>query len=307
MRREAWVGVGIGIAIVVGCSASGEAEQIAEPATEPASNEGTHIPASSTEDATAADASVAADGAAMPLDASTCDAAICTPGETQPCGNCGTRTCTTSCNWSFACKEPPNACKIGTVEYTSAGCTVAGTFKKHTCGPTCAFDAFGPCADPNANQMTISTQIGAVVSAVFGAAESELGKRPMGTCGTFTSATADATYQRVGVAIANPTSQTARISVYQSRAPGGQDLDMVLWIYKSSLPPGNDVALLACDYGVADDCIAGNPCGNPNTLVFAGIDSVVVPPNGKVLAYSTGYAPPIQGTFQLNVRTDALQ
>jgi hypothetical protein len=127
----------------------------------------------------------------------------------------------------------------------------------------------------------------------------------MGQCGiATTSPTAD--YERSAVEVSNTTGQTVNLSIYQSRAAGGSDLDLVMWVYNTTVPPTDDASVTFCEYGVADDCIAGNPCGNPAAFVFAGMSNVYVPAGGKIVVYTTGVAPPIRGAYVLNVRTDAL-
>jgi hypothetical protein len=154
--------------------------------------------------------------------------------------------------------------------------------------------------------VSVAPAVGAVSSAVFSPADGDLGKRPDGTCGD-AMISPWAPYNRVHVEVSNPTAQTATVSIFQSKAPSSPDLEMVMWIYKNTLPPGDEASVIACDIGVATDCIAGNPCGNPNPFLFAGLSNVVIPPHGKILVYNAGWAPPIEGPFTFNVRTDALQ
>jgi hypothetical protein len=238
----------------------------------------------------------------------------CVPGTTvnEACGNCGTvtKTCTQYCAYSAgACTgQPANSCVPGTVDYTTAGCGVS-TYRNRSCGATCTYGSYSAtCEEPiNANKMTISGAVNGVVTAQWTLAATQVGKKVSGTCGVG-SVSSTATYPWVAVEVKNPTAQTATIQVYHSGT--GNPLDTLIWIYKKTLPP-NDTTLGMCDFGAADSCITGDPCGNTaaggSTLDWAGVDNVTIPPGGKILVYSAGYGSSEVGPFNLNLKTTKLQ
>ena len=161
--------------------------------------------------------------------------------------------------------------------------------------------------------MTISATVGAVVTAPWTLATSQLGKRVSGSCGGGGSVSSTADYAYVAVEVKNPTAQSATVQMYHSGT--GAPLDTLIWVYNTALPPMSDAALGACTYGSSDSCsvvITGNsdPCGNTagggSSLDWAGVDNVVIPAGGKVLVYSSGYGTSVRGAFNLNLRTKAL-
>jgi hypothetical protein len=238
----------------------------------------------------------------------------CTPGTTvqEDCGNCGkvTKTCTQYCAYtSGTCTgQPANSCVPGTVDYTTAGCGVS-TYRNRTCGAACTYSGYSAtCEEPiNANKMTISGTVGSVVSAPWVLAATQVGKKVTGTCGSSASASSAADLPYVAVEVKNPTAQTATIQVYHTGT--GTPLDTLIWIYKKTLPP-NDATLSACDFGSADSCISGDPCGNTagggSSLDWAGVDNVVIPAGGKILVYSAAYSSGEVGNFNLNLKTKSL-
>lgn len=237
----------------------------------------------------------------------------CVPGTTvnEACGNCGTqvKTCTQYCAYSVgACTgQPMDSCVPGTVDYTTAGCA-ASTYRNRTCGATCTYGGYSAtCQEPsNPNKMTISATVGAVVSAQWTLAASQVGKKLSGTCGGSASVSMPANYAWAAVEVKNPNpTQKATIQIYHSGT--GKPLDTLLWVYNKTLPPNTDALLAACDVGVADSCIAGDPCGNSanggSSLDWAGLDNVTIPAGGKILVYTSGYSSTVLGNFNLNLKT----
>ena len=242
----------------------------------------------------------------------------CTPGTVvnEDCGNCGkvVKTCTQFCAFtSGACTgQPASSCVPGVVDYTSAGCAVS-TYRNRTCGATCVFGSYSAtCTEPvNANKMTIGATVGAVVTAPWTLAATQVGKKVSGSCAGG-SVSSTATYPYVAVEVKNPTAQSATVQMYHSGT--GAPLDTLIWVYNVTLPP-TDATLGSCNYGSSDSCsvtIPGNtdPCGNSanmgSSLDWAGVDNVVIPAGGKVLVYSAGYGSTELGNFNLNLRTKAL-
>ncbi|MBS2013384.1 MAG: hypothetical protein JST00_10880 [Deltaproteobacteria bacterium] len=65
----------------------------------------------------------------------------CLPGTTQPCGNCGTQTCTSFCGWGACTGQPLNHCAPGTIQNTTAGCPSSG-YRSRTCSTACQWGAY---------------------------------------------------------------------------------------------------------------------------------------------------------------------
>lgn len=234
----------------------------------------------------------------------------CTPGQTQACGNCGTQTCTNYCVFGACTGEPANNCSPGAVENTTAGCATPGTYRNRTCGAACTWGGYSAtCAEPvNGSKLTASGSVNGVATFNGTLSAALVGKRMTGTCPNGTvSSTADYPYSPVEVT--NPTGQTMTVQIYHTGP--GTPLDTLIWVYKKTLAPQNDTDLKACDYGSADSCISGDPCGNTanggSSIDWAGVDNVVIPPNGKILVYSGSYSQSETGAYTLNVKTKSLQ
>jgi len=230
----------------------------------------------------------------------------CIPGTVvdEPCGNCGTvkKTCTQYCAFtSGSCTgQPPSSCKPGTIEYSTAGCA-ASTYRNRTCGTACTWGGFSAsCAEPNnPNKMTASLSVGAVVTQAWSLDAANVTKRPYSCSASSSFSSANLPY--VAVEVANPGATSIEVSLYHSGSP---EVDTLIWYYSKTLPPTTDAELAACVGSVKDSCITGNPCGGANSLDWAGIDKVVIPANGKILVYSSGYSASDTGAFNLNIRTD---
>lgn len=82
----------------------------------------------------------------------------CLPGDTQPCGNCGVRTCTDTCGWGACAGQPANSCAPGSVDFTTAGCPTSG-FKARTCSAACQWGTFSTVCDmPRAVKLWAGTE-----------------------------------------------------------------------------------------------------------------------------------------------------
>jgi hypothetical protein len=238
----------------------------------------------------------------------------CIPGTvtTEACGNCGTltKTCTKYCAYtSSTCSgQPTNACTPSAIDYSTAGCSTPNTYRNRTCSGTCQWSAFsGTCAAPNnPNKMTISGTVGQVVSQQWTLSASTQGHKPS-DCGGSASST---NVQYVAVEVKNNTAQKATVSIYQTKAPSGSELDTLIWVYNKTLPPQDDTTLVACDYGVEDSCsstVPANLCANASSYNLAGLSNVTINAGASVLVYSSGYSSSVTGPFILNVKTDLLQ
>jgi hypothetical protein len=259
----------------------------------------------------------AGDGGALTWsDYGTCSGELaggCVPGTVvnEACGNCGTvtKTCTKYCAYtSGSCTgQPTNSCAPNAIDYTNAGCTTPNTYKNRTCGSTCTWSSFsGTCAAPNnPNKMNIAASVGGVTTQQWTLSPSNVGHRADG-CGAGTAGSSDV--QQIAVEIRNNTAQTASVSVYQSKATGGSELDLYMWYYSKTLPPTDDASLELCDKAT-DGCSATVPtnlCGNATSYNFAGFSGISIPAGGAILVYSSGYSTSQTGNFNLNVKTDSL-
>ena len=241
----------------------------------------------------------------------------CVPGTTQPCGNCGTQTCSAFCGWGACTGQPAGGCAAGAVDYTTASCSTANTYRSRTCSATCMWGNYSSAcaAATTPNKMTASASVNGVVTAKWTVAGDS--NRPSGTCpATMIDSFEHGPYSVVE--IDNPSAtKTAVVSAYQSASPTGQaNLDMVMWTYAGNSLPLNDASLLVCVKGVEDYCmgsgqdLATNPCGNTSSnFYFAGIPGISIPPGGSILVYSSTFSSSTvvgDGTFNLNIKTTAL-
>jgi hypothetical protein len=240
----------------------------------------------------------------------------CVPGTTQPCGNCGTQTCSAFCGWGACTGQPAMACPAGSVDYTTASCATANTYRSRTCDATCQWGNYsGTCtAATTPNKMTVATALNGVVSAKWSLTGDT--HRP-DSCPGMTINSFDHGLYAV-VEVVNPSAtKTATITAYQSQsATGKANIDMVLWTYAGSSLPLNDAALLVCTHGVEDYClgisqdVATNPCGNTSSnFYFAGTAGITIPPGQSILVYSSTYSSSTvvgDGTFNLNIKTTLL-
>ncbi len=177
----------------------------------------------------------------------------------------------------------------------------------------CAYGSYSTsCAAPNnPNKMSISGATNGVAAAQWAFKATDIGENLgfSATCPGTASGAGDASYPYVMVEIDNPTALKATVSIYTSPVTaGGTDLSLQMWVYNKTLPPQDDTALQACDYGIASDCstlITGNPCGG-DQFYWSGISSITIPAGGAVLVYNTTTAGSTSA-FKLNVRTDKLQ
>lgn len=232
---------------------------------------------------------------------------VCMPGDTESCGNCGTKTCSNMCTWSICTGQPTNSCAPGGVRYSKAGCA-SGGYKNQTCSATCEWGNFSTeCVVPTTpNKMTILGTVGNVKSQQW-TLQTETISKPNTTCnGTVTSSAV----RYIPVEVSNTTGKAAEISAYHTKSPTGIEMDTVMWYYNGNSLPMSDDEVGACVGKLEDGCsTAGNACTGTSSLNLAGIGKITIPAGGKILVYSglwsaTGNAG--DGTFVLNLRTDKL-
>lgn len=233
----------------------------------------------------------------------------CTPGETGACGNCGTRTCNSSCNWGTCNGQPPSSCSPGTTQYSSATCTEPNTFIKQICGEDCQFGAFTTtCESP---QLTVSAVVGEVASGTWALASTQTAKRADWGFDTVTPCPASYVSSSVtpyfAVPVTNPTNQSATVQIYNS---GASPLDTILAVYPGTALPADDTELKAC-LKAADDCealddLCGNIASGGYAFEWAGVDDIVIPAGQTVMVITSGFFTTTVGDFTLNVKTKSL-
>lgn len=248
----------------------------------------------------------------QPYGPCTAEMGICTPGSTRACGNCGTETCTNTCNWGGACAgQPTNSCPAGQIEYTQAGCS-GMTYKNRQCSSGCTWGQFTTvCAAPNnPNKLNASLTVNGTVSGNWALSTSRMGKRSPTFCGSSGSSASDYPYQEVQINNTHAT-QTVKATAWLSGTPA---IDTVIAVYPTILPPSTDNELKACSFA-NDQCSSTTipGCQSPWSGL-GGTSAFTIPPQGAVLiryssyyANSNSFGDTTTGPVTLTVRTDALQ
>jgi hypothetical protein len=112
------------------------------------------------------------------------------------------------------------------------------------------------------------------------------------------------------VEVSNPTAQTATVTLYNTKAAAGTEVDSIIWTYNGVLPPQSSAAVNACAVGVGDECagtLANNICGNTiDTYNLASLDNVTIGPGKKILVYVAGFDAAQSGPVVLNIKTKTL-
>jgi hypothetical protein len=235
----------------------------------------------------------------------------CAPGSMmmEACGLCGThqKICQNNCQWQAgSCtNEPMNACSPGLINNSGAGCS-AGTYRQQTCGNDCKYGNFTMSCGAFVNPVTLQVPaVGAVVSAAQDI-EPVVGKSwGLGITSTCPATTVKADNPMDYIELDNNTGKAAKVTIYQSAAPGGSELDTVLFVYNGSSPPADDASKKACVGKVSDSCATTALCGSASTFTFASLASVAIPAGGKILVYSSAYSSDT-GKMMINVKTESL-
>lgn len=217
----------------------------------------------------------------------------CTPGETAPCGNCGTKTCDQFCGWGACMGEPANSCSPGATENSTVGCPPQGNLKPYrtrTCKADCSWDSFSstcfvpPSWEPIALELKTTSKI----------------NRPStGTCPVSSITTTSTPY--VYTQVTNPAAQPVKVSLWHSKAVGGPDtMDTIIGAYTGSTPPSTDADRKAClgkigDFGDATLVGAGN-------TAWASITDITIPANGTITVYSAAWDAADAGKLMLNIK-----
>jgi hypothetical protein len=232
----------------------------------------------------------------------------CTPGETAACGNCGTKTCSNSCNWGSCLGQPqPENCSPGSVSYTTGGCS-GQTYKQRSCANDCKWGDYSlTCGAPvNPNTLTISATTNGTVIGNYALKEGQVGSRSSSySCpGTATSGS----YPYEVIEVKNATTKTATISAWLSGSPA---MDTVLAAYDTNLPPQDDTAIGNCTK-TNDQCPSAL-CTSPWSGL-TGTSAVTIQAGKSIILRAASYwevddtyaDDPTTGPFTLTVRTDAL-
>lgn len=234
----------------------------------------------------------------------------CLPGATQPCGNCGTQTCTSYCAWGACLGQPASSCTPGAVDLTTAGCP-ADTYRQRTCQANCAFDSYTLVCEAPPTFLNVPGAVGATVTALMNLKATETVGRLSGTCPTGTVNTSQTPYSYFE--IRNPTTKSATVSIFHTQAAGGGVLDTVIAAYAGATPPGTDAARKACLKGVNDFGVTALT-GDGNFGSLTGTSALVIAPGASVTVYSAQYyvydasdPEKAAGKLNINVRTDLLE
>lgn len=238
----------------------------------------------------------------------------CIPGTVtdDACGNCGklTKTCTKYCDWQkTACSgEPANACPSGQVSWATSGCTSGVT--KRTCSDACQWSSFtGVCSSAD-YQLKVADAAGKSASVLFPLLATSKSKKVTGSC---TNATLSTTDQHVVayVTVKNENPKAAKVSLWNSLAPGGTVIDTVLTAY-AAIPSG-DTQLRACLGSAGTYCTTSLlPCGDSKFGSMTGANAVSIPAGqSRVVAVTTEQVQQagntVEGPIVLNVRTDSFE
>lgn len=239
----------------------------------------------------------------------------CIPGTVaeDACGNCGklTKTCTKYCDWQkTTCGgEPANACPAGQIAWATSGCASGVT--KRTCSDVCQWSNFtGTCSSPD-YQLKVADAAGKSASVVFPLVATSKTKKVTGNCTT--GATLSTSDQHVVgyVTVRNDNAKTAKVSVWNSQAPGGSVIDTVLTAYAAV--PSGDTALRACLGSAGTYCsTTALPCGDSKFGSLTAANAVVIPAGqARVIAVTTEKVHEagnlVEGPIVLNVRTDSFE
>ncbi|MFO0743354.1 MAG: hypothetical protein U0270_46215 [Labilithrix sp.] len=216
---------------------------------------------------------------------------VCSTGETQACGKCGTKTCSGTCGWG-QCKNE-GVCKPGVITHETAGCATVGTYREKACDDTCNFGSFSQCKEP---AITVPAQ-GQVSMTQWELTSAMKAQRPS-QCKKTTSLS-----PATGLAIplTNPGSTDVTVQIWHS-AVNSQGLDTVVATYTNK--PSTDSDYKACYTEPQDSCNQlQDICAADGGSGFGGVDNVKVPANSTIWIMNLGWTASTVGKFVLNVKT----
>ncbi len=244
----------------------------------------------------------------------------CIPGTTATaaCGNCGTqtKTCSNYCAWTVsACAgQPTDSCVPLSLDFSTAGCTQADTFRQRSCKADCTWNNFSTTCGAAPAIIQVPPTVGSASSTIVTLTSTKTILRLTGdtTCPVAgISPTLATAYEYVQ--IHNPNAKTATVTIFDSLAPGGVVFHTVLASYNGATPPSTDTARKACVKGMnifGDDTITGDS----NFASLSDTDRPTIPPNGDITIYNAAFAKydPTKpadstGSVKLTVQLDALE
>jgi hypothetical protein len=218
------------------------------------------------------------------------ESGVCKTGDTQPCGKCGTKTCSSTCGWG-TCKNE-GVCKPGVVTHDSVGCPTVGTYRSKTCDDTCNYGNYSACEAPD---LVVPPQ-GQTISGQWELTTASKGKRPSACKKTATLTPVTG----FSIPLHNNSSTDAVVQIWHTSA--GTSLDTVVATYPMN--PMSDDDFRACLTEPQDGCSQLNDiCTVDGSGSFAGVDNVKVPANSTIWIYSSGWLNTTTGKFVLNVKT----
>jgi hypothetical protein len=219
------------------------------------------------------------------------ESGVCSAGDTQPCGKCGTQTCGSTCGWG-SCKNE-GVCRPGLITHDTAGCPTPGTYRSKTCDDTCNFGSFSQCEAP---ALTVPPP-GQTSSTQWELTTSIIGKRPS-SCKKSASLTS---VTGLPIPLTNTGSTDAVVTIWHTSA--GTSVDTVIATYDTN--PTTDDDFKACKTEPVDGCsiVPSSTCTVDGSGSFAGVDNVKVPANSTIIIYSSGWTNTTTGKFVLTVKT----
>lgn len=219
------------------------------------------------------------------------ESGVCAAGATQPCGKCGTKTCSNTCGWG-TCKNE-GQCKPGVITHDTVGCPTVGTYRSKACDDTCNFGSFSACESP---EIIVPPQ-GQTSMTQWELTTSMKVKRPAACKKTTNLAAATG----LPIPLRNTSNADVTVQIWHS-AVNGASLDTAVSTYP--INPSTDDEYKACSTEPQDGCSQlQNICTVDGGSGFGGVDNVTVPANSTIWIMSFGWNSGVAGKFVLNVKT----
>lgn len=220
----------------------------------------------------------------------------CVPGETAPCGNCGTKTCDQFCGWGACTGEPANSCAPGSSEQSTVGCPPSGNVKPYrtrSCKTDCTWDSFSTTCftPPSWNPIPIELT-----------AAKTTGRLSLGNCPA-SSVDSSSMTAYTYTTVTNPSSAPVRVTIYHSKdAAGPANFDSIITAYTGSTPPTTETDRKNCLVSVGDQ--STNDTALTGGYNFAIVKGITIPANGAITVYSAAWSTTGTGKLVLNVKAE---
>lgn len=222
----------------------------------------------------------------------------CSPGETAPCGNCGTKTCDAYCGWGACTGEPADSCELGSSDQSTIGCPPQGTVKPYrtrSCKTDCTWGDYSTTCfvPPSWTPVTVTLPSATKIARPnFG----DLGVCPADALDG--EATSYAYTQ-----VTNATAAAVKVTIYHSKATGGAaDMDTVLAVYPGTTAPSTLAQRKACIGSIGDQSTGAGDSALTGNTNFAIVKDITIPANGAVTVYSAAWKAADSGPITLNVK-----